>query len=220
MIKINFTNFINDYINQYDLSYRKMGDLCNISHSEISRLANGKQPSIKTIEKISQGTSTPKNKLLKLAGYIEADKAEELPPGAISVSQDNTTLIPVVGTVACGEPLLAEENIVDYRLVLNKTINGGRYFFLQAQGDSMINAGITPHSYILVRQQQEVENGEIAVVAFMDSCDATVTVKRIYHTDGKLFLQPESPNPKHKVQIIDSGEVRIIGKVVGIQTDL
>lgn len=84
----------------------------------------------------------------------------------------------------------------------------------------MINAGIIPGSYILVRKQEEVENGEIAVVAFMNGCEAEATVKRIHKTDGKLVLQPESPNPVHKVEIIDSGKVEVIGKVVGVQTDL
>lgn len=144
----------------------------------------------------------------------------KLPPNAIPVNEETTTLIPVVGRVACGIPLLAEENIIGYRLVLKKTINGGTYFFLQAEGDSMINAGIVPGSFILIREQEEVENGEIAVVCFMDGFDAEATVKRIHRTDGKLVLQPESPNPQHKVQIVDKGRVEIVGKVVGIQTDL
>ncbi|GAB6138010.1 helix-turn-helix domain-containing protein [Halanaerobaculum tunisiense] len=71
---MNFTEFITDYMKQHNLSYRQMGQLCNISHAEISRLAKGKQPSIKTINKISTGTDIPKNKLLATAGYLEDNK--------------------------------------------------------------------------------------------------------------------------------------------------
>lgn len=75
---MNFTEFITDYMNQHNLSYRQMGQLCNISHAEISRLANGKEPSIKTINKISTGTDIPRNKLLATAGYLEDNKAKQL----------------------------------------------------------------------------------------------------------------------------------------------
>lgn len=219
-----FSDFINNYLEKNNLSYREMGELCNVSHTEIGRLAKGKKPTVKTIEKIAKGSKYSKNELMKLAGFIEKEDYEQnsnkLPPNAIPVNEETTTLIPVLGRVACGEPLLAESNIIGYRLVLKKTINGGTYFFLQAEGDSMINAGIVPGSFILIREQEEVENGEIAVVCFMDGFDAEATVKRIHRTDGKLVLQPESPNPQHKVQIVDRGRVEIIGKVVGIQTDL
>ncbi|AGB42058.1 Helix-turn-helix protein [Halobacteroides halobius DSM 5150] len=74
---MDFADFINGYMDKNNLSYRKMGELCSISHAEISRLAKGKEPSIKTIDKISQGTEVARNRLLKLAGYLEDDTADK-----------------------------------------------------------------------------------------------------------------------------------------------
>ncbi len=76
---LNFADFINNYLKQNNLSYRKMGELCHVSHAEIGRLAKGKEPSIKTIDKISQGTETPRNELLRIAGYLEDNNQEDQP---------------------------------------------------------------------------------------------------------------------------------------------
>ena len=108
-------------------------------------------------------------------------------------------------------PLYAEENIEDY---IYTELNGGNeYFGLRVVGDSMNAAGILQGDVIIVRQQEEVEDGEIAVV-MVGSDDATV--KR-FHQDGTtVVLSPQSYNPSHQAQIYNLKEtnVRVIGKIV------
>ena len=78
MVTLKFADFITNYLEKNNLSYRKMAELCDISHSEIGRLANGEEPSIKTINKISSAIDVSRTKLLRLAGYLD-DNSEASP---------------------------------------------------------------------------------------------------------------------------------------------
>ena len=75
---MDFAEFISNYLKEKDLSYRQMGELCNLSHVEIGRLANGKKPSMKSIDKIAKSLDVSKNKLLKLAGYLDKEIKNDL----------------------------------------------------------------------------------------------------------------------------------------------
>lgn len=119
--------------------------------------------------------------------------------------------IPIVGVIRAGEPILAVQNIEGYEVVELDTVKDGNYFFLRVKGDSMINANIPDGALVLVRQQNDVDNGSIAVVMVNDE---EATVKRIFKTNGELILQPE--NPKYELKVIKKGDVKIIGKVVRI----
>ncbi|MEW6026619.1 MAG: transcriptional repressor LexA [Planctomycetota bacterium] len=118
--------------------------------------------------------------------------------------------IPVVGRIAAGTPILAEENregtiTIDKNLVRNPD----NLFALKVQGESMINAGINDGDIILVRQQPVAENGEMVAVII----DGEATVKRFYKKGNKIILKPE--NEKMKPIIVDPADknVRIVGKV-------
>lgn len=127
---------------------------------------------------------------------------------------ESNTVVPVLGVIRAGEPIYAEQNIIDKMPIPDNQLNhGGEYFGLLVEGDSMTNAGILDGSYVIVRKQEEVENGEIAVV-LVDRENATVKI--FYRTNSTVTLMPNSSNPIHKPRMIDlrKSEVRILGKVV------
>lgn len=116
--------------------------------------------------------------------------------------------IPLVGTIACGEPILAEENIEDY-VSIPKELPGD--FALTCKGDSMINARIFDGDIVYIRQQESVENGEIAAVLI----DNEATLKRVKLYGDHISLEPE--NPQYRPIVLwgdDMNTVRILGKAV------
>jgi repressor LexA len=116
--------------------------------------------------------------------------------------------VPVVGNVAAGEPILAEENIEDY-YELPSVIGGkGDDYILKVRGDSMKDAGILEGDFVVVRPADEAKNGEIVVALLGEEA----TVKRFYRERNTVRLQPE--NKAHKP--IRSKDVELLGKVVGV----
>lgn len=118
--------------------------------------------------------------------------------------------VPILGRVPAGEPLLAVENI-EGMLAIDSTIAKGKnLFLLRVKGDSMVQAGILDGDLVLVRPQSTVEDGEIVVALIEDEA----TVKRFFREPHGIRLQPE--NPTLKPIIIEEGDVRIVGKVIGL----
>ncbi|MEW6506587.1 MAG: transcriptional repressor LexA [Bacteroidota bacterium] len=120
--------------------------------------------------------------------------------------------IPVVGRVAAGYPILAEENI-EGNIVIDKNFLGNRIecFGLKVRGDSMINAGIMEDDLVIIQPQKEAVNGDIIVALLKDEA----TMKRFLLADGKIHLIPENDN--YTTIIIDNNEeFSIIGKVIGV----
>lgn len=119
-------------------------------------------------------------------------------------------IVPLLGSISAGQPvLLQEENIIGSECVLSEDKVD---FCLTVKGDSMINADIQDGDIVFVKQQPEVENGEIAVVMINDE---EATLKRFYRINGSVILRPENPN--HKETIIkkrDGQTVKILGKVL------
>ncbi len=122
--------------------------------------------------------------------------------------------VPLLGTIACGEPILAEENIEDYINMPEKTKGT---FALRCKGDSMINARIFDGDIVFIREQPEVENGEIAAVLIEDEA----TLKRVYKTENSIELRPENPTFKPLYyQKEEMNKVRILGKAVGFYSNI
>lgn len=122
----------------------------------------------------------------------------------------NIIYVPVVGRVTAGEPILAVENI-EGTFPIPRDISSGNednLFILRVKGDSMINAGILNHDYIVVRQQQNAENGDIIVALLGEDA----TVKRFYKEANRIRLQPEN----NFMEPIYTQDVSIIGKVVSL----
>ena len=151
---------------------------------------------------------------LEKNGYIHRDPTK---PRAIEILDDSFNLtrremvqIPIVGRVAAGEPILAEENIEDYYPVPTEYISSNKeLFMLKVQGESMVNAGILDGDYVVVEKQPTAENGDMVVALVEDSA----TVKTFYKEDGYYRLQPEND---YMDPIIVRGELQILGKVIGV----
>lgn len=175
----------------------------------------GYPPSVREIANAVglKSTSTVHGHLQRLEkrGLIHRDAMK---PRAMEVVGDpnfmrnNTTAVPVVGRVTAGLPILAEENLEDYVQIPDIMLGEGEHFILLVRGESMIEAGILDGDYIVVRKQQEANNGDIVVAMIDDSA----TVKRYYKEDGRFRLQPEN----HTMAPIYAREITILGKVISL----
>lgn len=150
---------------------------------------------------------------LEKNGYIRRDPSK---PRAIEILDDNFNMlrremvsVPVIGRVAAGMPILAEQNIESYFPVPAEFMPNAETFMLTVKGDSMINAGIFDNDRILVKSQKTAENGDM-VVALVD--DDSATVKTYYKENGHYRLQPE--NDTMEPIIVD--HVEVLGKVIGV----
>lgn len=148
---------------------------------------------------------------LEEMGYIKRDaskgRAIEILDDSFQTIRTESVPIPIVGRIAAGEPILAEQNIESYFSVpadyMPKTT--GDVFALEVKGESMLNAGIYPKDLLIVESQNTARNGDI-VVALIDDC---ATVKTFYKENGHYRLQPE--NDSYEPIIVD--EVEVLGKV-------
>lgn len=149
---------------------------------------------------------------LEKNGYIRRDPTK---PRAIEICDDSfqavrteMVSIPIVGNVAAGQPILAEENIMDYFPVPADIVPKGESFILNVRGDSMVNAGILNGDKVFVNSCSTAKNGEIIVALIDDSA----TVKTFYKENDHIRLQPE--NDTMDPIIVD--DCKILGKVYGI----
>ena len=149
---------------------------------------------------------------LEKNGYIRRDPSK---PRAIEIVDDSFNLtrremvnVPIIGSIAAGQPLLAIQNIENYFPIPAEYMPNQDTFMLRVKGESMINAGIFHGDRVIVEQTNTAENGEIVVALVDDSA----TVKRFYKENGHYRLQPE--NDTMEPIIVD--HVQILGKVIGL----
>ena len=138
------------------------------------------------------------------------DKAYGGVPDGVGLSRDDVVDVPLVGHIAAGMPILADENIEGFVPVPAEYIRGDN-FMLTVRGDSMVEAGILDGDKILVREQQVANNGEI-VVAMLQGIEAEATVKTFYKEGDHIRLQPE--NEAYSPIIVR--DVKILGVVKGV----
>lgn len=117
----------------------------------------------------------------------------------------NTQQLPIVGNIACGTPILAEQNIESYLTISGDFLGTGTFFVLMAKGDSMINAGINDGDYVIVRQQPSAEEGQI-VVAMVE--DGECTLKRYYKDKRRKKIRLHPENEKMKDMFFDNIEIQ------------
>ena len=196
---------------------KKQQEILDYIKDEI--LNRGYPPAVREIcEAVSlKSTSSVHSHLetLEKNGYIRRDPTK---PRAIEICDDNFQMvrtemvsIPVVGRVAAGTPILAEENIESYFPVPADVVPNGESFILKVKGDSMINAGIYSGDQIFVHSCNTANNGDTVVALIDDSA----TVKTYYKENGHIRLQPE--NDYMEPIIVDNFEnFQILGKVFGV----
>ena len=121
--------------------------------------------------------------------------------------------LPLVGEIAAGGPLLAEDNIEDYFVVPEQLARRGADFLLRVKGDSMIEAGILDGDIVVVKREQTAENGDIVVaLAGEDETAEEATVKRFFRENGRVRLQPENS----ALEPIYAAHVQVLGRVTGV----
>ena len=194
---------------------KKQQEILDYMKNEI--LNRGFQPSVREISEAVnlKSTSSVHSHLeaLEKNGYIRRDATK---PRAIEIIDDNFNLVrrevvnvPLVGTVAAGQPILAVENIDAYFPIPAEYMPKEQSFMFTVKGDSMINAGIFDGDQVLVKQQSTAENGDMVGALIDDSA----TVKTFYKENGYYRLQPENDNME---PIIITGNLKILGKVFGV----
>jgi repressor LexA len=156
---------------------------------------------------------------LERAGLIKRDPTK---PRALELRRDprpepgraaDVHRLPLVGEIAAGGPLLADQNVEEYVAVPEPLAGGGEEFLLRVKGDSMINAGILEGDLVVVRRAQTAEDGDIVVaLAGTDETVDEATVKRFFRDGRRVRLQPEND----ELDPIYADHVQILGKVTGV----
>ena len=150
-----------------------------------------------------------KPRALELVRRERAAPAPLLPVGA----EAEVHVLPLLGEIAAGGPLLAEENIEDHLAVPEPLSRGGEEFLLRVKGDSMVEAGILHGDYVVVRRQQTARDGDVVVaLAGQDEAADEATVKRFFRESGRIRLQPENAS----MEPLYPEHVQILGKVIGV----
>ncbi len=182
-------------VSEATISRWESGDIANMRRDKIVLLANALQVSPSFI---MGWNDNHKHNIFELESY--------------GLKPIKTKKFPMLGKIACGEPIYANE---EYETFVEASENINADFCLTAKGDSMINARIFDGDIVFIREQPDVENGEIAAVLIEDE----VTLKRVYKYENRLELRPE--NPTYKVFNYEGEElnhIRILGKAVVFQS--
>lgn len=189
----------------YNLTQTEFGKIAGVSDKAVSAWENGiRDPKIKPIQRICDHFGIDINAFIDQNN--EVYKAE-LPTNVIPVQVFSK--IPLIGQIACGAPILAEENIEDY---IDAPGHIHADYALTCKGDSMINAGINDGDIVYIRKQETVENGQIAVVMVGED---EATLKRFYLVDGVVTLNAENPAYPPKVFVgEEAAQIHVIGLAV------
>lgn len=193
---------------------QKQQEILDYIKSEI--LSRGFPPAVREICQAVhlKSTSSVHSHLesLEKNGYIRRDptkpRAIEILDESFNLTRREMVSVPIVGTVAAGQPILAEQNIDSYFPIPAEYMPNEQSFILRVKGESMVNAGILDGDCVLVRQQAAAENGDIVVALLDDSA----TVKTFYKEKDHIRLQPENDS----MEPIIVYDVQILGKVFGV----
>ena len=197
--------------------YRKLNkltqaDLANkldVAPTAISAWEVGRnKPLMDKIEQMSTLFNVKKSDLL-------GDEIDT-PTNLVPINRASIVSIPILGTIKCGQPILAEENITSYREELSDRLPSGNLFYLKSQGDSMVPT-IPEGSLVLIREQPTVEYGEVAAV--LVNGDTEATLKRVKKQGDIVMLIADNPDYPPYI-ITDDNPARIIGKAVQVSVDL
>lgn len=204
------------YLNARNLKQADLARGLGVSEATISKWLSGKSsPRMKKIDDICKILGVKREDLL-----YEHDFAEEEPISASNLYTATIREFPLLGTIAAGQPIFAEETIP---VPVSGAVGIDADFCLKVQGDSMINAKINDGDIVFIRKQSMVEDGEIAAVLITELYGDTVTLKRVYYDKIENKIQLIAENPKYP-PLSYSGErlndIRILGKAVALQTPL
>ena len=196
-------NRIKEVLEEKGIKQTWLADKLNKSYNMVnSYVQNRRQPSLDDLYKIAEVLGVEAKQLLMTG--LQKSKLNE---GAITNA--HTIKIPLLGTIACGTPIFAEENIEAFIPVSVKLIKpSNRYFILRASGDSMDEVGINDGDLVLIRQQNTACEGD-NVIALIDD---EATIKEFHYGNNMIILKPRSKNGKHQPIVLTSN-FRIQGVV-------
>lgn len=213
--------FVASWRKSHGVTVRDMAERAGLTGGYISMVENERSyrtgrpivPSIGTMQKLAAGMGMTLDELL---AQLDGRQRVSLVPDNI-LPLPKTVKKPLIGSIACGEPITALDNVEDL-VDVSEDIHCD--FVLRCKGDSMIGARIYDGDLVYVREQPDVENGEIAAV-LIDGSETEATLKRVYKSSDAISLNPD--NPKYQ-PLIFPGEkmasVRILGKAVAFQSML
>lgn len=189
----NILKAVDDFYDKYDRtpSIRELGEICGTSHITVSRYLRNMHD---------------RGMLQYVDGEVTTEKMTKLKSDSVTV--------PILGSISCGIPLTEEENVDSYVRLPTELVGHGDFFFLKANGDSMIDAGIDNGDFVLIRKTTEAKDGDI-VVALVDDEN---TLKRLYRDDKrrKIVLHPE--NKDYEDIVVDFCQIQ--GVAVKVLKDL
>ena len=194
------------------LSGEEVGKMLGVNKTTVYRYEKGeidKMP-IEVVEKLSVALRTTPDVIM---GW---NTDASTPINLVPINRASIVSIPILGTIKCGQPILAEDNITGYREELSDRLPSGNLFYLKSQGDSMVPT-IPEGSLVLIREQPTVEYGEVAAV--LVNGDTEATLKRVKKQGDIVMLIADNPDYPPYI-ITDDNPARIIGKAVQVSVDL
>ncbi|ALX47695.1 LexA family protein [Lentibacillus amyloliquefaciens] len=181
----------------------KLAEKTGVSKSTLSRYESGKR-------------EFPINNISKYASALNTTIEHLLGIENLYAVHSESINVPIVGQISCGDPIIAEENLTGYRTEPKTGLPSGSLFYLHAEGNSMLPT-IPQGAYVLIREQPDVESGEIAAVLLNDNAEATL--KRIRKDNDYIILTPD--NNQYRPTVIDEkNPCKIIGKAIRYTFDL
>ena len=194
-------DFVSDYVRErgYPPTVREIGEAVGLASPSTvhAHLANLERAGL-----LKRDPTKPR--ALELVGRDKGDGSR---------AESSVRSLPLVGEIAAGGPLLAEDDVQEFLEVPELLAAGGADFLLRVKGESMIQAGILDGDYVVVRKQQDARNGDVVVALAGDDESADeATVKRFFREDGRIRLQPENDT----LEPIYAAHVQIVGKVIGV----
>ncbi|USG65216.1 XRE family transcriptional regulator [Brevibacillus ruminantium] len=207
---------VSRYVGMQIRKYRKMR---NMTQKELGLKIGVKHNTISSYE---AGTNEPEqNTLFAIADALGVSINDLFP----KINEEISNLIPlprevrpipIIGVIACGDPIFAEQNVEDYRYEVVENLPSGKLYYLYAKGDSM-SPTIPSNSLVLIREQPTVESGQIAAVLL--NGDTEATLKRIKWQGDIMILMPDNP-AYEPIVATNENQVRIIGRAIKYSVDL
>lgn len=209
-----FSNQLRNLRLQNKMSQKELAERLGVSQQMVTKYEAGKAtPSPYAITKLAAIFGVSADFLLERTTeeYTNRNPREEKLPSNV-LPMPTMVKKPMLGDIACGEPILAVQNIEDY-VDVPEHIHCD--FVLRCKGDSMIDARIFDGDYVYIQQQDRVEDGQIAAVLVDDAGESEATLKRVYITDEEITLMPDNRAYRPKTyRHEEMNQVRIIGRVV------
>ena len=199
----------------------ELAAILGTSKQVVSRYENNQRsPKVDVVQSYARALNVPIEYLLNNTTPVKSsDTKQDLPAASNIIPMPTMRKIPLVGNIACGEPILAEQNI-ECEVDIPDNIRAD--FALRCKGRSMEGANIFDGDIVYIRKQDMVDNGQIAAVLIEDM-EAEATLKRVYYNpeEGELRLVPENPNEWTKVfRGEELNSIRILGLAVGLTRSL